>query len=433
MSFALNPKPHDSGRLAMWLQPSLSQRFGVFNRHWKIHGHCGESKVAVTSVESNLKGSKWRSGAAIAEMGQDSLFVESLVTATQNAFKWLLHMFALPFYFGSWHVLTTIWSQVLAARNLRSQSHSPGFWRGLAASIAIFRAFLSLLQVYHNNIQVLSFFDFRWFEIFEEPRNVSDRGIQELQKKQKEPLWKCTSVWIKHAKTEIASEAKDITEHRPLRSMYHTVVVYLDILTVTVTCFNLQRIQFSHVLCVCDLEEYTTIEYIALVLWSQLFPSRVAVSCPAPKLHVSMQEDIIVCPQLLSTSSNSNYVEKYLSLGASCLEKHVILTISRLAEWMQMSLAYCAWVQRHYSLFLLVWVTRGSLLNVMSTLPFNHLAAEHRFKAMSQSAWTSQLSANIQRSKNLWQTLLLLAQRRRVWSCNHHKFLPIPSISIITS
>lgn len=158
MSFALNPKPHDSGRLAMWLQPSLSQRFGVFNRHWKIHWHCGESKVAVTSVESNLKGSKWRSGAAIAEMGQDSLFVESLVTATQNAFKWLLHMFALPFYFGSWHVLTTIWSQVLAARNLRSQSHSPGFWRGLAASIAIFRAFLSLLHVYHNNIQVLSFF-----------------------------------------------------------------------------------------------------------------------------------------------------------------------------------------------------------------------------------------------------------------------------------
>ena len=241
-------KLHDSGRLAMWLQRSLSQRFGVFNRHWKIHWHCGESKAAVTSVESNLKGSKWRSGAAIAEMGQDSLFVESLVTATQNAFKWLLHMFALPFYFGSWHVLTTISSQVLAARNLRSQSHSPGFWRGLAASIAIFRAF-PLLHVYHNNVQVLSFFDFRWFENFEEPRNVSDRGIQELQKKQKEPLWKCTSVWIKHAKTEIASEAKDITEHRPLRSMYHTVVAYLDILTVT--CFNLQRIQFSHVLCVC--------------------------------------------------------------------------------------------------------------------------------------------------------------------------------------
>lgn len=115
--------------------------------------------------------------------------------------------------------------------------------------------------------------------------------------------------------------------------MYHTVVAYLDILTVTVTCLTYSEyssLMFSA--CVCDLEEYTTIEYIALVLWSQLFPSRVAVSCPAPKLHVSMQEDIIVCPQLLSTSSNSNYVEKYLSLGASCLEKHVILTISRLAE-----------------------------------------------------------------------------------------------------
>ena len=61
----------------------------------------------------------------------------------------------------------------------------------------------------------------------------------------------------------------------------------------------------------------------------------------------------------------------------------------------------------------------------------NHLAAEHKFKAMSQSAWTSQLSANIQRSKNLWQTLLLLAQQIRVWSCNHDKTLPIPSISTV--
>ena len=47
---------------------------------------------------------------------------------------------------------------------------------------------------------------------------------------------------------------------------------------------------------------------------------------------LSRQEDIIVCPQLLSTSSNPDYVQKYLSLGASSLEKHVILTISHLAR-----------------------------------------------------------------------------------------------------
>ena len=39
-------------------------------------------------------------------------------------------------------------------------------------------------------------------------------------------------------------------------------------------------------------------------------------------------EDIIVCPQILSTSSNPEYVQKYLSLGSSCMERHVILSIS---------------------------------------------------------------------------------------------------------
>eukprot|EP00434_Breviolum_minutum_P009786 symbB.v1.2.008618.t1/scaffold516.1/size216213/4 len=55
------------------------------------------------------------------------------------------------------------------------------------------------------------------------------------------------------------------------------------------------------------------------------------------ELQKKQKEDIIVCPQLLSTSSNSNYVEKYLSLGASCWEKHVILTISNVTECLDIS------------------------------------------------------------------------------------------------
>jgi len=55
------------------------------------------------------------------------------------------------------------------------------------------------------------------------------------------------------------------------------------------------------------------------------------------ELQKKQKEDIILCPQLLSTSSNSNYVEKYLSLGASCLEKHVILTISNVTECLDIS------------------------------------------------------------------------------------------------
>lgn len=55
------------------------------------------------------------------------------------------------------------------------------------------------------------------------------------------------------------------------------------------------------------------------------------------ELRKKQKEDIIVCPQLLSTSSNPDYVQKYLSLGASSLEKHVILTISNVTECLDLS------------------------------------------------------------------------------------------------
>eukprot|EP00435_Cladocopium_sp_Y103_P041711 s423_g11.t1 len=51
------------------------------------------------------------------------------------------------------------------------------------------------------------------------------------------------------------------------------------------------------------------------------------------ELRKKQKDDIMVCPQLLSTSSNPDYVQKYLSLGASSLEKHVVLTISNVTEW----------------------------------------------------------------------------------------------------
>ena len=39
------------------------------------------------------------------------------------------------------------------------------------------------------------------------------------------------------------------------------------------------------------------------------------------------QDDVIVCPQLLSASTNLSYVDKYLFLGAASMEQHAILTI----------------------------------------------------------------------------------------------------------
>ncbi|CAK9016123.1 unnamed protein product [Durusdinium trenchii] len=45
------------------------------------------------------------------------------------------------------------------------------------------------------------------------------------------------------------------------------------------------------------------------------------------ELQNKQKEDIIVCPHILSTSLNPDYVEKYLHLGAWCLERHVVLSI----------------------------------------------------------------------------------------------------------
>ncbi|CAE7325414.1 unnamed protein product [Symbiodinium natans] len=45
------------------------------------------------------------------------------------------------------------------------------------------------------------------------------------------------------------------------------------------------------------------------------------------ELRKKQKDDVIVCPQLLSTSANPGYVDKYLFLGAANLEQHVILTI----------------------------------------------------------------------------------------------------------
>ncbi|CAJ1353414.1 unnamed protein product [Effrenium voratum] len=55
------------------------------------------------------------------------------------------------------------------------------------------------------------------------------------------------------------------------------------------------------------------------------------------ELKKKHKEDLMVCPQVLSTSAEPSCVEKYLSLGAANLEHHAILTIRNVTECLDLS------------------------------------------------------------------------------------------------
>lgn len=55
------------------------------------------------------------------------------------------------------------------------------------------------------------------------------------------------------------------------------------------------------------------------------------------ELRKKQKDDVIVCPQILSTSANPTYVDKYLFHGAANLEQHVILTIRNVTECLDLA------------------------------------------------------------------------------------------------
>ncbi|CAE7686874.1 unnamed protein product, partial [Symbiodinium microadriaticum] len=55
------------------------------------------------------------------------------------------------------------------------------------------------------------------------------------------------------------------------------------------------------------------------------------------ELRKKQKDDVIVCPQILSTSANPAYVDKYLFHGAANLEQHVILTIRNVTECLDLA------------------------------------------------------------------------------------------------
>ena len=96
-----------------------------------------------------------------------------------------------------------------------------------------------------------------WFQMIWEFRRAKEcirSGNTGAEEEAEGATSKCTSVWIKHATAEIASEAKDITEQDP------TIHVWYMLLSM-ITCFKQYWIQFSDVLCLCDLEKYIAFSF----------------------------------------------------------------------------------------------------------------------------------------------------------------------------
>ncbi|CAE7237080.1 unnamed protein product, partial [Symbiodinium pilosum] len=151
-------------------------------------------------------------------------------------------------------------------------------------------------------------------------------------------------------------------------------------------------------------------------------------------------DDVIVCPQLLSASTNPSYVDKYLFLGAANMEQHAILTIRNVTECLDLA-ALSQYPDEQEVLLPLLSVLRveevsaepGQALRISCQFQGSMMSSRLRAACLSDLAMASyELLQGIQPLPEKTLDLTLSVQRPGDLTAEPHQYTPKVFQSLVT-